>query len=306
MCTIGNSFCSPYGFNSNVVFKQCDLVDKTEFIDPVVDENALSSNERIRYVAFTRRKGDMTPAWAGVNEFGVSFVAADSYLKKNNDKLVEAPKNDISVFDMYLKIITSFKSAKEAVKMASDFYREVHYADELTDILLIADKDESYFIETLNGEVRIIKRTNGHFVSTNHCRMFYDAAPYSQNHSTYLRLQRAENLLMKRDDNTGIGDLLRDSYYGKTVWSICRYASVNDQDVELVHGPDEDMFYTQASVIFTVIPTKGERPRVICEYVLNNNAAQTEGTVWLPFDGGCTKQAFIGKNENIPLITTIA
>ena len=302
MCTIGNSFCSPYGVNSNVVFKQCDLVDKTEFIQPQVNV----SPEKIRYVAFTRKKGNTTPAWAGVNEFGVSFVAADSYLKKNNDKLIEAPKNEASVFDMYLDIITKYKCAKDAVQNACDFYQHAHYAEELTDILLIADKDESYFIETLNGEVRIVKRTNGHFVSTNHCRMFYDAAPYSQNHSTYLRLQRAENLLMKRDDNTGIGDLLRDSYYGKTVWSICRYASVNDQDVKPVAGPDEDMFYTQAAVIFTVIPTKGERPRVICEYVLNNNAAQTEGTVWLPFDGGISKQAYIGKNENIPLITTMA
>ena len=296
MCTIGNSFCSPNGYKTNVVFKQCDLVYATDFIQPVVK----LSEKSIKYVAFTRNKGGSTPAWAGVNEYGVSFVAADSYLKKEGDKFRESVKNSASVFDMYLKIITDFKCARDAVAMASCFYKNEQYADERTDILMIADKDESYFIETLNGEVRIVKRTNGHFVSTNHCRMFYDAAPYSQNHSTYLRLQRAENLLLKRDDNTGVGDLLRDSYYGKTVWSICRYASVNDMDVEPAYGKDEDMFYTQAAVIFTIIPGVYERPRVVCEYVLNGNAAQSEGCVWLPFEGGLPQRAYIGKNENIP------
>jgi len=296
MCTIGNSFWEQSGFLNNTVFKQCDLVDPTVFLNPVKK----TSQAGIDYVAFTRNRGDLTPAWAGVNEYGVCFVAADSYLKKNEKGLWKTIENAPTVFDMYLRIITDYKTARDAVAMAKDFYETVDYSDDLTDILMIGDSHETFFIETLNKEVRIVRRTNGHFASTNHCRMFYGTAPYDQNHSTFLRLNRAEALLNKRDDNTGIGDLLRDSYYGKTVWSVCRYKSVTDADIEIVESTDEDMFYTQACVMFTIMPKEVSLPRVVCEFVTNGNAKDKEGYVWLPFeDGEPSKPVFIGYNENL-------
>lgn len=311
MCTIGSSFYHLNGINVQSIFKQCDLVNPTQFLTPVVktavnktkDANA---PETIRYVAFTRIRGNECPAWSGINEYGVSFVAADSYLDKNK---VSSKKNAVldsdTVFDMYLRIITSYTTAKEAVMMAKKFYETVEYADLLTDILLIADEKEMYFIETVNKKVRIIQRNIGHFVSTNHCRMFYEAVPYEQNHSTYLRLDRAEKILQSRADINGIGKLLRDSYYGKTVWSVCRYANLTvlDNRESEKEAAEEEMFYTQAAVIFTVKPCSqsGGKPEVICEYVINGNASvENAGYTWRPFENKAPqKVAYIGKSEHI-------
>lgn len=306
MCTIGNSFYRVNGIDVQSVFKQCDLVDPTQFLTPVV-----RSDNDIRYVAFTRIKNEDCPAWAGVNEYGVSFVAADSYLKESKaDSGTTSVSGGKSVFDMYLSIISSYKTAREAVIMAKKFYKTEKYGEPLTDILLISDEKEMYFIETVNGEVRTICRNNGHFVSTNHCRMFYEAVPYDLNHSTYLRLSRAEQILHSRSDINGIGNLLRDSYYGKTIWSICRYPNLTEMDDNNHSGmqateqkPDEDLYYTQAAVIFTVKHSSisGEKPEIICEYVINNNAAvENAGYVWKPFqDEAPVKVAYIGKSENI-------
>ena len=74
MCTIGSAFYDINGVGMQSVFKQCDLINKTTFIKPEVKTN---NNSGIRYVPFTREKGNETPTWAGINEYGVSFVAAD-------------------------------------------------------------------------------------------------------------------------------------------------------------------------------------------------------------------------------------
>lgn len=311
MCTIGSSFYHLNGINVQSVFKQCDLVNPTQFLTPVVKTAVNKARdadapETIRYVAFTRIRGNECPAWSGINEYGVSFVAADSYLDKNK---VSPKKNAVldsdTVFDMYLRIITTYTTAKEAVMMAKKYYETVEYADLLTDILLIADEREMYFIETVNKRVRIIQRNIGHFVSTNHCRMFYEAAPYEQNHSTYLRLDRAEKILQSRADINGIGNLLRDSYYGKTVWSVCRYANLTglDDGKSEKESAEEEMFYTQAAVIFTVKPCSQSdgKPEVICEYVINGNASvENAGYTWRPFENKAPqKVAYIGKSEHI-------
>lgn len=311
MCTIGSAFYRVNEVNVQSVFKQCDLVPPTKFLPPTVQTAVnqvgdANMPESIRYVAFTRVKEDKYPAWAGVNEYGVSFVAADSYLDKNKENHVNNfSKSSNTVFDMYLRIITSYTTAKEAAMMAKEYYETVNYGDVLTDILLIADEKEMYFIETVNKKVRIIQREIGYFVSTNHCRMFYEAVPYEQNHSTYLRLDRAEKILQGKADINGIGDLLRDSYYGKTVWSVCRYASltgVNDENATK-ESAEEELYYTQAAVIFTVKPRSGSggKPEVVCEYVLNNNASvENAGYSWRPFEDKEPKTvSYIGKIENI-------
>lgn len=320
MCTIGNSFYNLNGINVQSVFKQCDLVDATTFLTPVVKTASAEDGTTIRYVEFTRKKGEDSPAWAGVNEYGVCFVAADSYLDSNTktaqnktaqktvqDKITQSTAGSItaSVFDMYHNIVAGYTTAKAAVDMAKKFYETERYSDDMTDILMISDEKEMYFIETVNAEVRIVKRTDGHFASANHCRMFYEAVPYEKNHSTYLRLKRAEELLQFRSDDTGIGNLLRDSYYGKTVWSICRYASVTDYDGEQVKGNDEDMYYTQASVIFSIKHNSAseKKPEVVCEYVINGNASGAySGYVWKPFDESASNPVnvpLIGVNDNI-------
>ena len=53
-------------------------------------------------------------------------------------------------------------------------------------------------------------------------------------------------------------------------------------------------------MIFTIMECGGEQPNVICEYVLNGNAKESEGYVWRPFEGGTPESVrYIGKNENV-------
>lgn len=303
MCTIGNSFYKLNGTTMQSVFKQCDLVSKTTFLTPYV--KTTTSDKGTKYVAFTREKGEECPSWAGVNEYGVNFVAADSYMDKQGlTQNILRGSDQASVFDMYLKIITDFTTAEDAVKMAKKFYETQNYGSPLTDILMICDEKETFFIETYNKEVRILRRHQGHFASTNHCRMVYGAITYEQNHSTYLRLERAEQILQIKSDLEGIGNVLRDSYYGESVWSICRYPYTSDAEIgEINQLKDEELYYTQAAVIFTIKPNEvaGMKPHVICEYVINNNpSVLNAGFKWKPFESqGPIAVPYIGKIENL-------
>ncbi|MDR1904793.1 MAG: hypothetical protein LBQ88_21220 [Treponema sp.] len=278
MCTIGNVFSKGnLGLSWNSFFKQCDLEDQTSFIEPEVMTNAAAN---IRYVAFTRNVDGKMPVWSGVNEYGVSFVAADSYLPKPPKPPVNVKKytHADDVFDMYLGIITQFKNADDALPFVKEQYAGIFSTDKETDILLIGDADKSYFIEVRGKTFIAIKRTNSFFASTNHLRMIYGAVPYESNHSTYLRLARAELILQNNTSHSGIGQVLRDNYYGESVWSICRSKSIT--------VPDEDPYYTQASVIFNIPQTQDAAKDVIIEYVINGNPLTPNiAKIWRPFSG---------------------
>jgi hypothetical protein len=281
MCTIGNVFSQErLGLTWNSVFKQCDLEEATQFIEP-----SLIQDGEIRYVPFTRYKLETgtQPAWAGVNEYGVCFVAADSYLP--SDAKTASTASNETVFDMYLSLIRDFKCAAKAKDKAVQWYKDnFKNHDDLTDILLIADAEYSYFIEARGNIVLVIERTDKFFCSTNHLRMIYGAQPYEQNHSTYLRLQRAEAVLNANPSHEGVGNVLRDRYYGESVWSICRSNSVS--------VTQERPFYTQASVIFNVPQDNNEFKDVVVEYVISTDknkpvcpSVKNVAKVWHPFSG---------------------
>jgi hypothetical protein len=284
MCTIGNVFYKDYpGWNG--VFKQCDLTDKTDFLPPKV---LTIPARKIAYVPFTRQKNDgTTPAWAGVNNRGVCYVAADSYLKKpqvsgaegwnRREAVLESGE---TVFDMYESLITQYENAKDAADHAVDWYRRNLHNNthDASDILLVADAKNSFFIEAKEEAglkvttVVKIQRQNGSFCSTNHIRMIYGAQPYEENHSTYLRLQRAEAILQANPTHAGAGELLRDKYYGDSVWSICR-------SKEITVG-QEAPYYTQASILINVSANDA-----VVEYVLNGNPSQKGAAIkWHPFN----------------------
>ena len=69
MCTIGVAFSG----GNICTFKQCDLIPVTRFNEPDVRRG---SNGVGTYIAMTRQGSD--GIWAGVNDAGVGFVAADS------------------------------------------------------------------------------------------------------------------------------------------------------------------------------------------------------------------------------------
>jgi hypothetical protein len=301
MCTIGTVFSQGnLGIGYNSLFKQCDLQTETNFLEPVLNQEG-----DIRYVALTRERPDATQsvsAWAGVNEFGVGFVAADSYLKKtpaSEEAVVKTYRERVrpdSVFDMYLQLISACKTLDQATQLASDFYAGMVSEKDFTDILLIGDSAESRFIETYAGNVAIsaTSAADGWFASTNHMRMIGGAVDYADNRSTYLRLGRAETVISANPTHSGIGDTIRDQHHGETVWSIDRYAEN--------FNTDEAKFYTQASVIINVpdnpSDSDGHRDTTI-EYVINGRPSTPDiGIAWRPFTSSFkTPVKYIGKGS---------
>jgi len=242
MCTIGTVFTTEKGAMS---FKQCDLEKATIFNQPVIQ----NGKGDIKYLPFTRVGSE--GCWSGINNYGVSFVAADAYLETTGASEFSVKPVSQDIFAAYTKIISDYKSAKEAADYMCSFYPTFKQPD----ILLISDATSAYFIETNNGVVECIKRTENFFASTNHFRMLYGGVLYPSNHSSYLRLARAEAILEKTMDPMMV---LEDQYFGETVFSICR---VNKNT-----PPQEEPYYTQATSIFY---TDGKV--VNCAYQINGS-----------------------------------
>jgi hypothetical protein len=248
MCTIGAFFNEEY----TVSFKQCDLAKPTIFHAPEI----LEGLNGIRYTKFGREGN--TGSWCGVNNFGVSFSAADSYLNKAVAPTVNCGIPTKAVFDAYIKIIAEHKNARSAADSMCEFYKKFTEAD----IVLISDAKETYYIEAFNGEVICIKRSynehtsDNHFICTNHFRYIHGAVDYSDNRSTYLRLERAERLAGV--ENPNVFQLLSDKYYGDSVLSICRKRDI------IPTG--EEPYFTQATAVFA---TNGKTSN--CAYLINGN-----------------------------------
>ncbi|MEL7162239.1 MAG: hypothetical protein AAFN92_15895, partial [Bacteroidota bacterium] len=169
---------------------------------------------------------------------------------------------DNGIFAAYNKIISDHTIAESAADYMRDFYAGFG----LPDILLISDANSSFFIETYQGVVECIERKENFFASTNHFRMLYSGVQYPLNHSTYLRLARAEAILEKKTNASGPFAVLADRYFGETVFSICRE---NQQT-----PPQEAPYYTQATVVFYTDGTE-----VNAAYQLNGNPHNNPYTV---------------------------
>lgn len=260
MCTIGTVFDE----GNIYTFKQCDLIPATTFNEP----NVRSGYNGVgTYIAMTRQGAD--GIWAGVNDAGVAFVAADSYTTTAAN--YSATNAEIeALFAAYEASISSYTSAHAAAKSLINFYKTM--GDSTTfpapDISLIsgwadAEKTQAItiFIEYMpnpynQNSVRVIERSGGFFVSTNNFRLQPDSVNYSANHSTYLRLRRAETILQSEPSSRGIRSLLSDQYYGQTELSICRETDYIGTE-----------FHTQATALFTV----GAGTKPVCEYQINGN-----------------------------------
>lgn len=252
MCTIGNVF----DHGGQVSFKQCDLKDATHFLVPEVTDGAGD----IKYFPFLR-EGSKGP-WAGINNHGVSFVAADNYLAFDQTVAHSLKAVDQDIFAAYTKILSDHITAEAAKEYMVEFYSSF----DSPDILMITDATSSWFIESYNGNIKCIERTEQFFASTNHMRMLYGGAPYSQNHSSYLRLARAEACLQSNTSSLGVFNTLRDQYYGESVFSVCR--------TDTSPPPQEEPYYTQASV---AMYTDGKSCNVA--YQLNGNPRSNPYTV---------------------------
>lgn len=250
MCTIGNKFINNNG--GILTFKQCDLEKKNNFLEPQINEKG-----DILYMPFLREQDGVVSKgpWAGVNNHGVSFVAADNYVQRQY-KIDVSEKKVNSLFEKYTSIISDFKDAKSAADSMLEFYKN-HF--KAPDIILIADKDNAFFIEAYGKSTISVQRSDGHFAATNHMRLLPGAVRYEDNHSTYLRLHRAETILQSDDSINVFEKILSDQYFGKSVCSICR-----EKDIVPIQ---EDPYFTQASVAFYVDSSN----KVNMGYLLNGN-----------------------------------
>lgn len=248
MCTIGVVFAST-GVH---VFKQCDLTSTKKFYPPELK----TGTGHYPFLAMTRegRPG----LWAGMNCKGVSFVAADAYTNRTYE-VPDAAVNDL--FNAYEQTLANAETAREAADALQAFYNTYNQNQGFPgpDIVLHADETQAIYTEytpgpNLHRAVREIVTTQGAFASTNHFRIQPDAVVYSANHSTYLRLVRAEAILEKDPTHEGIVNVLCDQYYGQSELSICRIAEF----------PGE--YFTQATALFSMSPAG-----LACEFQINGN-----------------------------------
>ena len=271
MCTIGAVFDG-----SNIVtFKQCDLIPVTTFNSPQV---RTGSNGVGKYLAMTRQGSE--GIWAGVNSSGVAFVAADSYTTTAANYACTGAQA-AALFAAYEASISQYTTATEAANSLISFYQTMGSGTPFPapDISLIsgwADEERTrpvaIFIEYMpnpfnQASVRVIQRTDGYFASTNNFRLQPDSVNYPANHSTYLRLNRAETILQSEPTRQGVKTLLSDQYYGETELSICRETAYMGTE-----------FHTQATDVFTVAQSAQ-----VCEYQINGNP-RTNPLV--PYEGG--------------------
>lgn len=261
MCTIGTVFDG----ERIHTFKQCDLIPITNFNEPDLRDGTCGVGN---YIAMTRQGSN--GIWAGINEAGVAFVAADSYTTTAANYSVSTEQVE-ALFAAYEATISEYTSANEAAKSLIRFYKTMGNNSPFPapDISLISgweDEDKTQPISILieympnpynQDSVRIIKRRSGFFVSTNNFRLQPDAVNYPANHSTFLRLNRAEAILQGDPSEDGIRSLLTDQYFGQTELSICRETDYIGTE-----------FHTQATALFS---TKKFDSGMRCEYQVNGN-----------------------------------
>lgn len=270
MCTIGAVFDG----GKVHAFKQCDLIPVTDFNTPLVKagQGGVAS-----YVAMTRGAGSSgskaaAPGsdhmWAGANSCGVAFVAADAYTTSANYYATSAQTE--ALFAAYEHAVAAFTTARAAADYLAGFYQDMGDGTGFPapDISLFAgwaDEAQTQPISILleymprpylHASVREIVRHEGYFAQTNHFRIQPEAISYPANHSTYLRLQRAERILEQRPDHGGITEVLSDRYYGKCELSICRETDYIGEE-----------YHTQATAIFNAMP--GQVP--VLDYQVNGN-----------------------------------
>lgn len=251
MCTIGCILDAPGA--RQWTFKQCDLVEPTLFLEPEIEEG----EDGIRYVAF-RREGSNGP-WAGFNDCGVGLVASDAYLEDDDEVNPEGPL-PADLLETYIEVLSECATLEDAVELMRSFCEEMRPAD----IVLLTGPEGAVRVESSPSHgVQLTGIEDGPLVCTNHFLTLPGGVTPEENPSTYLRLERAEEILEGSPDADGVARLLTDQAHGPTTDSICRVAR------------DDDEYSTQAAVAWVTRPDG----RMDCAYLLNGNALGKRFTV---------------------------
>ncbi|ERB62554.1 hypothetical protein N779_25630 [Vibrio coralliilyticus OCN008] len=201
MCTIGAVFDG----NQLVTFKQCDLIPVTHFHPPRVrrGQNGVES-----YIAMTREGSE--GIWAGSNDAGVSFVAADSYTTTAANYSTSQGEVQ-ALFEAYEATVRDHTNATEAAMHLTQFYLSMGQATPFPapDIALVsgwADETRTrkvaIFIEYMPNPynqrpVRTICRDEGYFVSITGCNVEFEVQKIITHHGeiriVYLHLAQCKS-----------------------------------------------------------------------------------------------------------------
>jgi len=162
----------------------------------------------------------------------------------------------------------------ETALEAASFMPAAYEALRVPDIVLVSDVHRAFVVEhsPAHGSHRREKR-RGALVSTNHFQHLPGAVTPEDNRSTYLRLQRARELLEGAAGLEDVLALLLDQDCGPTELSICRVAQ------------EDGEYFTQASLVVAVHPDS----RVDCLYLLDGNPHTRPFVRWLDVFGESMK-----------------
>lgn len=233
MCTIGGYIDN----KTTTTFKNCDLINNTTFFTPVIIQG------KYRYIAFQRegRPG----IYAGINEYGLSIVAADTYTKKEYE---EGPNTVDNIFMAYERTIANHKNIDDALPFLKGFYST---KITIPDMIILADRQKIVVIEFTPGMKFGIKEcTNGHVARTNQFRILSGGKNRLEDPESFIRYDTVSKL---QTTNEPTPLILNDHTNGPSQFSVCR------------HGKRGE-FNTQASIILTTDDKTTE-----AKYIINNH-----------------------------------
>ena len=207
MCTIG----AVYGGKELILFKNCDMVKKGKFYRPKKRKG------KYEYLAFTRK--GRPGLWAGINEYGLGIVAADTYTKKE----YKAKKSVVDeIFRGYEKAIADFKTTDEAVKFLKKFYKS--RIKIVPDLLILADRKKATAFEfTPPNKFGLKSVSKGFVLRTNQFKILGGGKNRKEDPESHIRFANALALLKKDSSVKGIERLCRNHRSGPGKCSVCRH-----------------------------------------------------------------------------------
>jgi hypothetical protein len=212
MCTIG----AIHNSRELIIFKNCDFEKKLLFYKPQKRKG------KYHYLAFARN--NRPGLWAGINQFGLGIVAADTYTKKTYK---EGPHTTNGIFKGYEKTISDYKNVDEALGFLKDFYK--NKIKVVPDLVMVADREKMAVLEFIPPNKFGIKiKKNGYLLRTNQFKMLKGGKNKNQDLESYIRFENALKKIKLGKSVNSIINLCRDHTSGPSKFSVCRHGKNNE------------------------------------------------------------------------------
>lgn len=207
MCTIGAVINKGL-----ILFKNCDLKKDVVFFKPKKLEG------KYKYLAFTRK--GRPGLWAGINEFGLGLVAADTYTKK---EYKAKPYTVYNIFKGYEKTIADCKNTDEAISFLKSYYK--NKIKVVPDLAIVADKNKIAAFEFAPGNKFGIKFSKNFILRTNQFKILKGGKNKNEDPESHIRFNNALKIMQKNSSLNSIMELCKDHKNGLSRFSICRHGA---------------------------------------------------------------------------------